>query len=298
MINSTSQMSSKRLLLNELSVNDHDFILQLVNSPGWLRFIGDRNVKTATDTIAYIENIITNPNIHYWTVRLKNEQTPIGIITLIKRQYLAHYDIGFAFLEVYTGKDYPAEATQAVLHALPESILSEKILAITTEANSRSIKLLEKLNFVFETILEVDNRPLRQYALSTDQIQIDKLTQAFFALFTNIAEAPPFDRINELCHQQAQIIKKTADGAEIYDLQSFIEPRKKILTDGTLTGFSEYEVVAETKITGQIAQRFSRYEKSGTLRGNEYRGSGHKMLQFMKKQAKWQIIHVIWEDNA
>lgn len=298
MIDSISQVSSRRLHLTELSGNDHDFILELVNSPGWLTFIGDRNIKSATDAITYIEKIIANPDIQYWTVRLKDEDKPVGIITLIKRQYLDHYDIGFAFLDIFTGKGYPAEATQAVLHALPEGLMSDKILAITTEANIRSIKLLEKLSFVFETTLEVDNRTLRQYALSTDHIQIDKLTAAFFALFTNIAEAPQFDRITELCHQQAQIIKKRADGAEIYDLESFIESRKKNLTDGTLTGFSEYEVQAETRIIGQIAQRFSRYEKSGKIQGNDYRGSGNKMLQFMKHEGKWQIIQVIWEDNA
>lgn len=298
MINSISQVSSERLHLTELSKTDHNFILELVNSPGWLSFIGDRNVKSGNDALTYIEKIISNPDVQYWTVRLKDEDKPIGIITLIKRQYLDHYDIGFAFLEAFRGNGYPAEATKAVLHALPENLLSDKILAITIEANIRSIKLLEKLNFVFEKTIEVDNKNLRQYALSIDQIQIDKLTQAFFALFTNITEAPQFDRIDELCHQQAQIIKKTVDGAEIYNLNSFIEPRKKILTDGTLTGFSEYEIKAETRITGNIAQRFSRYEKSGILQGSEYRGSGNKMLQFMKQQGKWQIIHVIWEDKA
>ncbi|QXV66787.1 GNAT family N-acetyltransferase [Mucilaginibacter sp. 21P] len=298
MIDSISEVSTKRLHLTELSVNDHSFIFELVNSPGWLSFIGDRNVRSGTDAIGYIEKVIANPDIQYWTVRLKDGRIPIGIITLIKRPYLDHYDIGFAFLESYMGKGYSAEATQAVLHALPEPLLADKILAITTEANIRSIKLLEKLNFFYETTLEVDNKALRQYALSADQVQIDKLTQAFFALFTNTAEAPQFDLITELCHEQAQIIKKTADGAEIYDLGSFIEPRKKILTDGTLTGFSEYEVQAETRIIGQIAQRLSRYEKSGVLQGNDYRGSGNKMLHFMKHEGKWQIIQVIWEDNA
>lgn len=298
MINSISQVSSERLHLIELSNNDHDFIFELVNSPGWLSFIGDRNVKSGNDALTYIEKIIANPDVQYWTVRLKDEDKPIGIITLIKRQYLDHYDIGFAFLESYRGKGYPAEATKAVLHALPVNLLSDKILAITIEANIRSTKLLEKLNFVFEKTIEVDNKILRQYALSSDQIQIDKIAQAFFALFTNITEAPQFDRVNELCHEQAQIIKKTVDGAEIYDLKSFIEPRKKILTDGTLTGFSEYEVKAETRITGNIAQRFSKYEKSGMLQGSEFRGSGNKMLHFMKQYGEWLIIQVIWEDNA
>jgi len=297
MINSIPHLSSKRLHLTEITVADHAFIFELVNSPDWLTYIGDRNIKTATDAIAYIENIIANPAVQYWVVRLNGEETPIGIITLIKRNYLDHYDIGFAFLRAYTGKGYPAEATKAVLYELPEFILGNQILAITTEANIRSIKLLEKLNFVYQTTIEVDNRQLFQYALSTDQLQIDKLTHAFFALFDNTIDQPQFDRIYELCDEKARIIKKTTDGAEIYDLRSFIEPRKKILTDGTLNGFSEYEVKGETRISGNIALRHSRYEKNGSLKGNDYKGSGNKMFQFIKQWNKWQIIHVMWEDD-
>ena len=35
---------------------DTEFIIQLLNSPGWLKFIGDRNVKTEDDAKAYLEN--------------------------------------------------------------------------------------------------------------------------------------------------------------------------------------------------------------------------------------------------
>nr|WP_314499475.1 GNAT family N-acetyltransferase [uncultured Chryseobacterium sp.] len=292
------EILTERLILNDLQSYYHPFIFELVNSPGWMEFIGDRNIRTAEDAIAYIEKVKGNPHIIYWTVKLKADNQPLGIITLIKRDYLEHYDIGFAFLPQYTKSGYSSEATRAILNVLPDEMLKDKILAITTERNERSINLLEKLKFRYEGRIEADGKPLQQYALSADQIQIDKVTQAFFALFTNITDSPQFDRISELCHEQAQIIRKTDDSTEIYNLQSFIEPRKNILTDGTLTGFSEYEVQAETKMTGQIAQRFSIYEKSGKLHGNDYRGSGNKILQFIKHHGKWQIMHVIWEDNA
>jgi RimJ/RimL family protein N-acetyltransferase len=292
------EIVTERLILNDLQPNDHPFIFELVNSPGWLEFIGDRNIRTAEDAIAYIEKIKGNPHIMYWVVKLKADQIPAGIITLIKREYLEHYDIGFAFLPKYTNYGYSSEATRAILNVLPAEMLKDKIIAITTKKNERSINLLEKLKFRYEGGIEADGKLLLLYALSADQIQIDKITQAFFALFTNITGPPEFDCISKLCHKQAQIIKKTDDSTEIYNLQSFIEPRKKILTDGTLTGFREYEVQAETKITGQIAQRFSIYEKRGKLHGNDYSGSGNKMLHFMKHEGKWQIIHVIWEDNT
>jgi hypothetical protein len=134
--------------------------------------------------------------------------------------------------------------------------------------------------------------------LGTNALQIDKLTYTFYALFTNIDGNRNSEHIYELCAEKAHFIKKTTDGAEIYDLNSFIEPRIKILTDGTLTGFRECETKGETRITGDIAQRYSQYEKSGSLQGNDFRSSGHKMFQFMKEQNKWKIINVLWEDYA
>jgi RimJ/RimL family protein N-acetyltransferase len=298
MINIRSSISSERLYLTELNSAAHAFILELVNSPGWLTFIGNRNVTTTAAAIAYIDMINQNPDIQYWTVRLKASETPIGIITLIKRAYLEQYDIGFAFLEQYSGQGYAEEATRALLYQLPECLLKNKILAITTAANERSVRLLEKLNFQYETTIEADGRSLLQYALSADQLQIDQVTQAFFNTFTNKTTVPQFNMIEELCTGQVQIIKKTAEGADLYSLASFIEPRKKILTDGTLTGFREYETRGETRITGNIAQRYSRYQKSGTMNGKPFTGSGHKFFHLMKEHGKWKIAQVIWEDDA
>lgn len=59
---------------------------------------------------------------------------------------------------------------------------------------------------------------------------------------------------------------------EIYNLQTFIEPRKKIFSDGTLTGFEEIETEEETKFMGNIAQRFSKYKKSGYQNGKYFEG--------------------------
>ena len=90
-------LTTDRLLIEPLSINDNSFIFELVNTEGWLKFIGDRNVHSKQEAIANIQRIKNTPNLIYWVVRLKDNHVPIGIISFLKRSYLEHFDIGFAF---------------------------------------------------------------------------------------------------------------------------------------------------------------------------------------------------------
>jgi len=292
------ELLTYRLILNELEANDYAFILELVNSAGWLEFIGDRNVRTTEDAKAYIAKIVANPLINYWIVKLKANDLPIGIITLIKRDDMQHYDIGFAFLPGHTGAGYAFEATTAILNMLPDSILADKILAITTERNSRSIKLLEKLKFKYERQMDTTGKTMLRYALNADEIKIGKITRSFFKLFDNTLNEPDLEQVYQLCMASASIIRRSAAHADVYGLESFIEPRKKILTDGTLQHFREFETDEETRIIGNIAQRYSKYHKQGLLNGVYFEGRGHKFFHFVKESGEWKIAQVIWEDEA
>ncbi|OSZ77630.1 hypothetical protein CAP36_14760 [Chitinophagaceae bacterium IBVUCB2] len=167
-----SSILTPRLKINPLSTKDNEFIFELVNTPGWLNFIGDRNVRSATDADAYIQKIISNPNILFWVVRLNENEAPLGIISFIKRDYLMYHDIGFAFLPNQTSKGYAYEATKAVLqNVIPEFQLSH-ILATTVPTNIRSIRLLEKFGFFFESEIEVENKKLLVYGTPTNKLVI------------------------------------------------------------------------------------------------------------------------------
>jgi [ribosomal protein S5]-alanine N-acetyltransferase len=146
-------LETNRLVLSELAIADAPFILELVNTPGWLQFIGDRNIKDITAAENYI---INGPMASYaayghglYLVSLKGT-TPIGICGIIKRATLEHADIGFALLPAYTGKGYALEAAAAVLQHTKEIPGLTKILAITLEENQRSVNLLIKLGMQFE----------------------------------------------------------------------------------------------------------------------------------------------------
>lgn len=147
-------LETDRLLIAELTTADAPFILELVNSPGWLQFVGDRNIKDLAAAQSYI---INGPMVSYaafghglYIVTLKNKQVSIGLCGIIKRNTLPDADIGFALLPAYTGNGYALEAASAVLQYAKEILQLKKILAITLEANHRSISLLFKLGLVFE----------------------------------------------------------------------------------------------------------------------------------------------------
>jgi RimJ/RimL family protein N-acetyltransferase len=162
-----SSYKTSRLLLNELSISDAEFILELVNTPEWIKFIGDRNINSIKEAGEYIQKIIGNPAINYWVVKMTG-QTPMGIITFIKRDYLDYHDIGFAFLSEYTGQGYAYEATMAVLSDVIKEPAHSRILATTVKENVNSIKLLEKLGFRYEGQIQNGNEMLFIYTISAN----------------------------------------------------------------------------------------------------------------------------------
>ena len=158
-----TEISTLRLILNIITENDDDFMRTLVNTEGWLKFIGDRDVHSKQDAIAYIQRIKNTPNLIYWVVRLKDNHVPIGIISFMKRSYLEHFDIGFAFLPEFQGCGYAYEAAEKVLSIASQKAEYSPILATTIPDNTASIKLLNKLGLYFEKEIEVENMKLYVY---------------------------------------------------------------------------------------------------------------------------------------
>jgi len=133
---------------------------------------------------------------------------------------------------------------------------------------------------------------------SADKFHIDNITKQFFDVFnTTNQRQPEWTILDKICIAETIIIKKTGLTQTIYDLPGFIEPRKSILTNGTLTDFQETELEEETKIVGHIAQRHSKYQKTGNLNGAHFVENGTKLFQFIKTIAGWKINSLVWEDN-
>lgn len=142
-------LETTHLILREFTLEDAEFLLILMNSPSWLQFIGNKSVKNAEHARQYIEKGLIQSyrekGFGLWLVEKKEENIPIGMCGLLKRETLENVDIGFALLPAYEGKGYGFEiATSTLIYG--KHILDIKtIVAITRSDNKRSIALLEKL---------------------------------------------------------------------------------------------------------------------------------------------------------
>ena len=173
-----SQLFTDRLLLKPLSPADTEFIYRLVNTEGWLKFIGDRNVHSREDASAYVQKILQNPAVRYWTVHVQNSSHRIGIVTYIKRDYLDHPDLGFAFLPEFSGNGYAFEAAKTLLHFVMRNGGQQTILATTLPANMSSIRLLTKLGFRFQKEVIVGSDAVHVYGVSADFLNASGETMA------------------------------------------------------------------------------------------------------------------------
>ncbi|PHR12280.1 MAG: RimJ/RimL family protein N-acetyltransferase [Aequorivita sp.] len=145
-------IQTERLELREYTLDDAPFIYKLMNSEGWLKHIGDRNIKTLEDAENYMQkNYLSSYKKHGfgpYLVSLKEDGTALGTAGLYKRDNLEHPDIGFAFLAEYSGKGYAFEAAKAVMKFASETLRLKTIVGITLQANLSSIKLLKKLGLL------------------------------------------------------------------------------------------------------------------------------------------------------
>ncbi len=162
-------IESDRLVLCKLSINDAPFILELLNDPGWIQFIGDKGIRNIDDACEYILNGPVKSYREFgfglFLVKLKKGGIPIGICGLIKREYLENVDVGFAFLPRFRGKGYAAEAAFACIKFGKKKFGLNRIEAITQSDNVGSIKVLEKigLKFVKMITLPGEDSPVRLY---------------------------------------------------------------------------------------------------------------------------------------
>jgi RimJ/RimL family protein N-acetyltransferase len=152
-------LETDRLILRWLSTDDAEFILGLLNEPSFLRFIGDKGVRTLDDARNYILNgpveMYNRLGFGLYLTGLKDGGLPIGICGLIKRDGLEDADIGFAFLPKFWARGYAYESAAAVM-AYGKTVLGlKRIVAITSLDNHASAKLLEKLGLQFERMIRL-----------------------------------------------------------------------------------------------------------------------------------------------
>jgi RimJ/RimL family protein N-acetyltransferase len=157
---------TERIVLREFSADDPDdvaFARVLVNDPGWLQFIGDRQVHDEASGKAYVAKVAASYAEHgfgFWAVCPKaadgSAAAPVGMCGLIKRATLPAVDLGFAFLPEGRGQGLAREAARATIDHTRAKFGITEVLAITDPTNERSIHLLESLGFALQRRARLD----------------------------------------------------------------------------------------------------------------------------------------------
>lgn len=148
-----TSLRTERLTLTPPTEADADFVLELLNDPGWIQNIGDRGVRTLDDAKAYIRDRFGKS---LWLVVRDPAGERVGMCGIVEgREGLDSPDLGYAFLARHSGKGYATESARAVLAHAREVLGLTKIAAITAPANTPSQRVLEKIGFRFQQMINL-----------------------------------------------------------------------------------------------------------------------------------------------
>ena len=163
-------LETERLVLREIdSATDAEFIFELLNTPKFIKYIGDRGVRSVEQASEFIENryrqsyrdrayglyaVELKGDVEYALTNVRaSAPVQIGLCGFVKRNTLPGPDLGFAFLPEFEGKGYGFESANAVLQYGRDKLGFKEVLAITSQDNDVSGKLLDKLGFRFDRII-------------------------------------------------------------------------------------------------------------------------------------------------
>ena len=151
-------LETDRLLLRKINLDDAAFMLDLLNQPSFIQFIGDRGVRTLDDAREIIRSryIAAYENLGFgiYLTALK-DGTPIGICGLVKRDALEDVDIGYAFLPQFWAQGYAFESASAVMAYAKNDLKLKRVLGIVAPDNAASIRVLEKLGLRFKKMVKL-----------------------------------------------------------------------------------------------------------------------------------------------
>ena len=172
-------LQTERLRLRLLAEDDAPFYLALINSPGWLRFIGDRGVRDVDGARKImVEGTMAQQHKYgfsFYAVELKGAPAgtePVGICGMVKRDALPDPEIGYAFMEPHWGQGYVKEAAAAVFAHARDVLKLPRLLAITSPDNDVSIAILLKLGLTFQKVIYLkDDDPTNLYQVEFPQNQ-------------------------------------------------------------------------------------------------------------------------------
>ena len=165
-LNTSISLETERIRLTTLSQSDAAFMHDLMNTPDWIEFIGDRKIVSINAAVEYIKTVEANPEVNFWLITEKQDNKPVGVITLIKKAYLEFPDIGFALLPAHYKRGFAHEGSKLILDLYFSNQQAKIILATSLRHNHRSISLLRKLGFLYQKEIFHEGNHLSVYSMN------------------------------------------------------------------------------------------------------------------------------------
>ncbi|KAB1157796.1 GNAT family N-acetyltransferase [Flavobacterium luteum] len=155
-------IETERLIIKPTSIEDAQFIFELLNTKKWIEFIGDRGVYSIKDAEEYIANKLL-PQIERlgfgnFTIIRKSDNKKIGSCGLYNRDGIDGIDIGFALLPNYEKFGYAFESVNKLKEVAFNDFKLKEIKGITLVKNIASQNLLKKIGLEFEDYIKVSHR--------------------------------------------------------------------------------------------------------------------------------------------
>lgn len=152
-------LETERLVLREVEESDGPFVLELLNSPGFLENIGDRGVRDEEQARTYIRDRVIGSYLQHgfgmWLAVQKADGAPLGLAGLVRRDGLDVPDVGYAFAQRAWGRGYAKEAAGAVLAHARNVMDIPKLAAVTTLENFASMAVLRKIGFTYQGVIQL-----------------------------------------------------------------------------------------------------------------------------------------------
>ncbi|NOU50141.1 GNAT family N-acetyltransferase [Pseudoalteromonas sp. JBTF-M23] len=154
-----SILTTPRLYIRKATLNDSDFIFTLLNQRSFIDNIADKQIRSMEDACNYIKGAFFDAyelgEKAPYIVTLK-DGTAIGIAGFYQRPIFNVPDIGYAFLDEFTGQGYAREAISSLLNFAKDKLELSSILAITSPDNQPSIKLLNAVGLMYQSKVVLD----------------------------------------------------------------------------------------------------------------------------------------------
>ena len=163
-------LETNRLIIECFKSSDISDWAKIGSDVNVRRFV-DGKVLSFKEAKKYVEmNIRQYQRIGYgrYAVRLKKTGNLIGMCGFLKENY--EIDFGYRYSKISWGKGFGFEAAKVVLNYGFSELGLEKVVGLTAEENSGSIRILEKLGFKLQEKFVFNNTKAFKYQYTKDSL--------------------------------------------------------------------------------------------------------------------------------